>query len=627
MLRPRRRRSRRMLGRQELAGRAAQLDTVGDQTRCRRWPPTAAATTSVRRVDGARLSAARRSDRMPGRSGRRCRPGRRRADRVPTTAGRPLVGRPSRRRPARRAGAPAARSSRRRSPRPAAATRTGTPRARPRTTSRRRRRCRWSAAGGRRTASSSAATARGQLGAADPPPRRAALLVDGDQPQQSGTTASRLRAAGGGRPRPGRRRPAGSARPAPRPAARTGTSAAAHRARRRRPAGPGCRPAAAAPRRRRCRRPAARPDPSSTSMPASRAGPSITARQRLPAQRPQRRTSRVRQPARPVPGSSSSWSRNSGRSVATTCTGPGQRRAPAGRANRARSADGVWVSSSSNWSTTISSRVRRGPGAASSRSSASVGQPAAVEPSAHLRRPTSPARRSRGGGGQLPGQRRHRLGPRQDRRHRPPPRLVGHHRQQPGPHQRRLTAPRRAHHQQHRGVGALGRRAQQRRQMPVHLGATAEEHPMLVGVERAQPRKRRTGHPATPTHRRRPPAATPPPAALAQPHRSVVAVHPLHRGQQRMVHPGLDQHRKQPAAPATARSPPRPYTTTDPTYAAVSRQTTASAHRSRSCSRCSHSSPTTMPSSRILVQEHLVAVVDQPTAAPHRPARRPRRNG
>ncbi|MGH3688460.1 MAG: hypothetical protein ACRDSM_26135 [Pseudonocardiaceae bacterium] len=41
-------------------------------------------------------------------------------------------------------------------------------------------------------------------------------------------------------------------------------------------------------------------------------------------------------------------------------------------------------------------------------------------------------------------------------------------------------------------------------------------------------------------------------------------------------------------------------------------QTTASAQRSRFCSRVSYCSPTAMPLWRILVQEHLVAHSDQP---------------
>jgi len=59
--------------------------------------------------------------------------------------------------------------------------------------------------------------------------------------------------------------------------------------------------------------------------------------------------------------------------------------------------------------------------------------------------------------GQSPGQRRHRIDARYDRRQRPPARLSSHHRRQPGPHQRRLPAPRRTHHQQRRTLGTLSR--------------------------------------------------------------------------------------------------------------------------------------------------------------------------
>ncbi len=96
-----------------------------------------------------------------------------------------------------------------------------------------------------------------------------------------------------------------------------------------------------------------------------------------------------------------------------------------------------------------------------------------------------------GRGSQLPGQRPHRIGPRQDRRQRPPARLSGQHRQHPGPDQRRLAAPGRTHHQQHRTLSPLRRRPQQPGELPDLLGAT-EEHPLLVALERPQPRERRT---------------------------------------------------------------------------------------------------------------------------------------
>jgi hypothetical protein len=50
---------------------------------------------------------------------------------------------------------------------------------------------------------------------------------------------------------------------------------------------------------------------------------------------------------------------------------------------------------------------------------------------------------------------------------------------------------------------------------------------------------------------------------------------------------------------------------TDPRYAEVTTQTTASAQRSRSCSRRSHS-PHRNPITEIVIQEHLVALAHQP---------------
>ena len=214
-----------------------------------------------------------------------------------------------------------------------------------------------------------------------------------------------------------------------------------------------------------------------------------------------------------------------------------------------------------------------------------------------------------GGGGEFPGQRRHRLGPRQDRRHRLPAGFAGHHRQQPGPHQRRLPAPRRAHHQQHRTFGALGRGPQQRRQL-LDLPGAAEEHPMQVGVERAQPRKRRTGHPANRPRRRRPAAATPPPASPG-PRRCPSPRRPCctafssgwrtpgsaRTGSSRLPRvcaiTSSAVHQAEPGRPRSAGTPPR--------------RPSAAAHAA--------AAPTPPPPRcrrADLIQEHLVAVADQP---------------
>ncbi len=102
---------------------------------------------------------------------------------------------------------------------------------------------------------------------------------------------------------------------------------------------------------------------SPTLIPASRAGPSITVRN---ASRRNGRTRYVRDRTEPRWGSTVQSARNSGLMVATTSTGPfsASRRSVANFAGSS-----VWVRSSSAWSITINSRLRRFPGTASNSSS------------------------------------------------------------------------------------------------------------------------------------------------------------------------------------------------------------------------------------------------------------------
>jgi hypothetical protein len=67
------------------------------------------------------------------------------------------------------------------------------------------------------------------------------------------------------------------------------------------------------------------------------------------------------------------------------------------------------------------------------------------------------------------------------------------------------TQARRAHHEQHRTLGPFSRRPQQRCEL-LHVTASAEEHPVLVSVERPQPRIwRAVIGPTDPTRRIHPP--------------------------------------------------------------------------------------------------------------------------
>jgi hypothetical protein len=118
---------------------------------------------------------------------------------------------------------------------------------------------------------------------------------------------------------------------------------------------------------------------------------------------------------------------------------------------------------------------------------------------------------------------------------------------QSGPDQRGLAAPRGAYHQQHCGFGAFSGGSQQLSEFP-GLAGSAEEHPMLLDVKRAQPRERR-------------PIILPPKTPrsieaaqrLSKPSRDSLwvpgQVKMLQISQQRMSNPRVSQDRNQGASP------------------------------------------------------------------------------
>ena len=339
----------------------------------------------------------------------------------------------------------------------------------------------------------------GQLVAADPPAGGAALLVDGDQPQQLPDHLLRGRGRRRRQPRRGPRRPAGPAPPGPRRAARSARPTAARRGRRPRRAGPGCRPAVAAPRRRRCRRPAGSPVVVDLDAGQS-AGPSITARS---ASGSSGRSVCVRVGRAASSGLASSGSRNSGRRVATTCTGPA---APArsSSANRDRSRSGL-----GQQLLELVDHDQQVPAAPSGRGEQQVvGQPArppSSRRSAHIGRPSRPGRaggrtRPARGPARPPGRRRAGSPAASTSPARPPSPAAD-----PARTSDDLPQPDGPDDQQHRALGPLGGRAQQRGEL-VDLAAAAEEDRVLVGVQRAQARERGAIiRPARPARRVHPP--------------------------------------------------------------------------------------------------------------------------
>ena len=124
--------------------------------------------------------------------------------------------------------------------------------------------------------------------------------------------------------------------------------------------------------------------------------------------------------------------------------------------------------------------------------------------------PSSPDRAEPGGRRQFPGQRRHRVGARQNRRHRPPARLAGHHRQQPSPDQRRLAAPGRAHDQQYRRLGPFG--GERSSSASSSVLSVRPKNTRCWSLRTVANLGKATDRPAIPHPRRHRPAAAPHPA-------------------------------------------------------------------------------------------------------------------
>jgi short chain dehydrogenase len=241
--------------------------------------------------------------------------------------------------------------------------------------------------------------------------------------------------------------------------------------------------------------------------------------------------------------------------VATICTGPAS--AGANRsANGARSPGAAWVSSSSNWSTTSSRRVRRGPGPASSKSLASSASP----PSSSRRRMSAVdqpiqswwAVAASPGSTSLPaGFPAGSPAPSPSRVRRPSPAAD---RPAPATTSRTLTGPppTAPHLRRARPGIAIGSQADR----PLGCGRRT---PGAGRCRTGANRETAGGHPATPTRQRRRAAATPPPA-VPGPHRSPS---PRRPAAPPPAADDLPRVRPAPAAggfPGSARSPARPCT-------------------------------------------------------------------
>ena len=469
-------------------------------------------------------------------------------------------------------------------------------------------------------ASSSAATGCGQLVAADPPPGGAALLVHGDQPQQLldhlvAAPAARGGGVGeGGVGLAGQRPlhptqlliPAGQQPPpAPHPVGQLGQRVGQQRQRlpavgvgdqprhqvlvhaRSRPAAPGPRSPRAAPpgAAAAARAPVSGGRPGPGRRAAGRGTPGAGCRR--PA------------PGRPAPG-------------------------PAGRRTGPARPGAAWVSSSSNWSTTISRCVRRGPGPGQQQVVGELGQPTVVEPAANVgRRPAQPAaggRRRRVPGSAPPpaGFPAGSPAPSASRVRRPSPAAA---RPAPATTSRTPTGPPPA--APHASARSAGDRSS------VASCSISRVRPKNTRC-RSVSNGRNPGNGDRSSGQPDPPAASSRRNASASFARaaqmSVAAIGPLHRLQQRMVHPGFGPHRQQPAPPGLRDhqlgGTPRPTPGRPRSAGTPPRRPSAAAHAAAAPTppppRCRRADPDPgTPRGR-----------PRPaTGAPHRPAPHPRWRG